>query len=426
MKKSYIFSFVAVAALAMSSCSKDEGFSGEKGGEGQLLKAALSMDVKDDATIRKNAPTRAGVSADDFTVVITQAGHSEPTAKYLYAEMPEVVTLPAGKYTVIATYGENRNAAWESPYYIGKSEEFEIVAYEINSYIDPIECRLDNVMVSVEFDADLRANMSDDSYVEVKVGDNEGLKYTLAEADAKKPGYFKHVGETTLVATFHGTVDGTPAEEIKTLASVEKGNHYRITFKRHTHGGDATGSAQADVNVDASVTITNVERNVDLAEDQPLDDSERPNESDPVGPVNPDPGQTEEAPAVTAQAPIDLSKANVVAAGTNCVINITSSAADGITGFVCDIESPTLTPEELEGVGLSSHLDLVNPGSLQGTLNGLGLLQGSSVKGLKSVEFNLTGFIPMLAALGPGTHNFVLSVSDANGTTTQTLTLVIE
>ena len=107
MKKSYIFSFLAAAAL-VTGCSKENPFGGENSGEGQVLKSALAMELNTDENIRQKPATRADVSLDDFTVVFTKDG--VPVAKYKYSEMPEVVSLPAGDYTCSATYGENRIA----------------------------------------------------------------------------------------------------------------------------------------------------------------------------------------------------------------------------------------------------------------------------------------------------------------------------
>lgn len=427
MKKLYILPLIAASLLA-TGCSQDNPFNPNGGdmAEGQLLRSALSMDLKDDAMIRG---TRADISADDFNIVISLKGHSEPAAKYLYAEMPEVVTLPAGTYTVTATYGENRSAAWESPYYLGKSEEFEIVANEINSYINPIECRLENVMVSVEFDSDLRAHMSSESYVEVKVGDNEGMNFTTTEADAKRPCYFKHIGECTLVATFHGQIDGVECTETKTLQNVEKGNHYRLTFKRHSYNPDGSGDIEGEVNVDATVTVTNVERNVELAEDQPLDDNERPKEGEGNDPVTPpDPPVADAGPTVTGEGAIDLDGVNDLNSITQCILKIHTDAEGGITGFTVDIDSPGLTEDALSEFGLSTHLDLVNPtnADMADGLAGLQLPYGDDVRGKSDVTFDISGFLLPLKGVSPAgesMNTFTLKVTDANGTTTKVLKL---
>lgn len=404
--KNIAASCLAVVALAgTTSCSKENPF-GASGGEGQFMKSALAVDLKVSDLQKEKKNSRSGVGTDDFTILFFKEGSSTFFKKYKYSEMPDVVTLPEGRYTCKAEFGENRNAEWESPYYLGESEQFDVKAYEITSYLDPIECRLENIKVTVNFDASLRSKMSEDSYVEVKIGDNDGLRYGTAEADAAKAGHFKHAGEQTLVATFVGTVDGARTVETKSLKNVTKGNHYNITFKLHTHDSDPTGDADADVDVDATVTIVDVERNVEIGDEPLLDDDERPTE-DP------------DKPEITAVAPVDIDAVNDGNNLEECILNIHSYAPGGITSFTCDIESPTLTPEELQSVGLDSHLDLVSPGDLEEALAGLGF--PVNVGGQKDVQFVLTSFMPMLAALGECEHHFVLSVTDEYGTTVKVL-----
>lgn len=418
MKKIYILPVLAAGLLSVS-CSKEHPFDREDG-NGEVLKSALAVDIDAAGLENQRSRTRA-VDADinDFTVIFTKEGNSQPVAKYKYGEMPEVVSLPAGTYTCTATYGENRQAEWDSPYFLGVSQSFEVTPYEITSYIDPIVCHLENIKVTVDFDAELRSRMSDDSYVEVKVGSSSALNYGLAEADAQKAGFFMHSEEITLVAVFHGKIDGVETVETKSLRDIEKGNHYKITFKLHSgSGGTGSGDVSGDVSVDASVTVVDVTRNVPLGDETLLDDSERPNEGG-----GEDPGQDpkEDAPTITAESPVNLDIVNQGASLTTCILNIHSSAEGGLTGLTCDIESPTLTPEELSGFGLSSHLDLVNtPEDQQSALSGLGF--PVLVGGQKDVKFEITGmFLGLLGGLGEGEHHFVITATDANGTTTKTL-----
>ena len=91
-----------------------------------------------------------------------------------------------------------------------------------------------------------------------------------------------------------------------------------------------------------------------------------------------------------------------------------SEAEGGFKVFTVDIISNTLTPEELVGVGLTDHLDLINPGQYEETLDQMGF--PVSIGGKTSAEFNITGFLALLGALGEGTHEFKLTVTDANGT----------
>lgn len=111
----------------------------------------------------------------------------------------------------------------------------------------------------------------------------------------------------------------------------------------------------------------------------------------------------------------------VVTDGMECVIKIKSET--GITQFTADIVSDVLTPDALVDVGLSEHLDLCAPGEYLEALTGFGLLKSETMLNEKDADFTLTDFLPMLSALGEGTHCFVLTVGDESGTSVKTLTL---
>lgn len=432
MKNLYIVSILA-GTLALGSCSKEAPFSGASedgdGTTGQVSKSALVMEVKNDAITTTRA--EADVDINDFNILFFKNGNSQPVANYKYGEMPEVITLPVGSYTCTATYGENRQAEWDSPYFLGSSEAFEVRAYEITSEISRIECTLENIMVTINYDASLRSAMSPDSYVEVKVGNSASLRYGVAEADAKKAGYFKHDNEISLVAVFHGTVNGVETVETKSLANVSKGLHYNITFRLHTGGGsDATGDANTDVNVDASVSVTDVVRDVELPEEELLDDSERPTEDPGDGPQPPVPGGN--PPTILLNGGELLDTPYQGASMTNCVLTMTSESEGGFTTFVCNIKSELLE-SELPGMGLPTHIDLAHPENMEipegYTLEDvMGVLQGfqfpTDVLGKKSATVDLTNFIGLMGQLGSGQqHAFELIVGDANGETVKTLTL---
>lgn len=428
MKKSYIFAALT-AGLLFAGCSKENPFDGDGNGEtGKFLKSALAVDVKADEMVRQNVKTRADYNVDDFTVVFTKVNNSEPTAKYKFGEMPEVVELPAGTYTCTATYGENRLAEWENPYFLGKSEEFVIEPYEITSFIEPIECRLENVKVSIDFDTALVSHMSPDSYVEVKVGDNDGLKYTLTEANAEKAGYFMHTAETTLAATFYGSIDGVATVETKSYSNIEKGNHYKLTFRLHSHSSDPTGDVNANVLVDASVNVVNVERNIPVADDPLLEDTDRPSEGgdnpgEPSGPTQPD-QPVGNAPTITPKAPLKLEVENDGNSLPDCVLYVTSEADGGITEFTCTIVSEKLDADELARVGLPTVIDLVNtPPDIAASLGPDGLGFPVNIGGQKNVTVDMSMYVSLLGALGDGVTKFVLTVGDANGTTVKNLIL---
>lgn len=420
MKTTKYLYIAAVALLGLASCSKEDPFpNGEENSFGQLSTASLRVEVENPSGVPDvyNRPTRAGApETGDFNVEFIKEGETEPQATYKYSEMPEVVTLPVGNYTARASFGENLPAAWEAPYYKGETS-FGIKTDEITEDIDPIVCRLSNVRVSIAFDKALLREMGDDCAVTVKVGDNGSLDFT--KEDTEKSGYFAFVDEShTLAAHFHGTVEGYPASETKAYDNVEPGNHYRITFRLHQAGEEDPGDIGAGLSVDASVEIVDMNQDIDPGEDLEEDDMRPVEGGDEPGPGPVDPG--ENAPAVTAKAPLSFDKDNEVTDGMECEFYVHSET--GITDLTVDIDSTTLTADELEGVGLQSHLDLVNPGDLADALGGLGF--PINVAGKKDLTFNISDFMPMLSMLGPGTHKFIINVTDEGGTTTKTLTLI--
>ena len=105
-------------------------------------------------------------------------------------------------------------------------------------------------------------------------------------------------------------------------------------------------------------------------------------------------------------------------------IEVTSEV--GITGFVVDIKSDVLSDSALQGVGLAAHLDLVNPASedINTSLTNLGFPTREKVLNQKYVSFDITTFLSLLDITGNGNHDFVMTITDANGgTTVKTLML---
>ncbi len=151
---------------------------------------------------------------------------------------------------------------------------------------------------------------------------------------------------------------------------------------------------------------------------EPSGDDDPGNGDDPGtgdDPVNEGPTITPTSEGLVLNQVLDVTD------GSEVKFNVSSET--GITEFKINIDSTTLTPDELESVGLQADLDLINPGELEESLNNLGFPTGDDVKGQTSIDFDITKFIPLLNMLGSGEHTFTLTVSDANGTTTAKIIL---
>ena len=462
--KKYLY--IALASFAFASCNSEDPFEGDgKEGDGRFLTSSIDLEVKGDDFATRSV----GVPApEEFTVSFYSADENslpqgEALQTYLYTKMPEVVSLPVGRYVAQATYGgnygEGKNAAFDAPYYKGTSESFEISLGSILDNLSPVVCRPANVKVSVSFDKELLDVMGEGGKVSVRVGESGVLDFT-PNTDAE--GYFAYdEGSTTLTATFTGVVQGVQTSEIKTFDGVKPGLFYRVAFKLHRVDPNepvypeepVEGDIVVDKNdgsgikLDASVSYKDVYGDeglsTDFVEDEYLEDDlrpggstaddntggenpgegdnkdpENPDEDDPTNPDNPDktPPTFKEVGS-TKEKNYDPEEFSV---------DILSSSEKGFTGFVVDIISDSLTPEVLVGVNLTDHIDLIHPGEFGEKIKALGFPIEDGVEGQQKVNVSIDpSFLGLLRALGKSNTEFKFTVTDEYGTTVKSYYVII-
>lgn len=138
-------------------------------------------------------------------------------------------------------------------------------------------------------------------------------------------------------------------------------------------------------------------------------------------------GTAEEDPSIVCRQ-FDIDQPHTTQTGDKIDVDI--KTASGIQAFVVSIISETLNEEVLAAVGLRPTFDLCNitdPEELAAlTSDDIGFPVNDDVKGQTSMTFSVTKFTGMLSAF-PGTHQFKLAVTNAEGsTTTKTLQLIVE
>ena len=440
MNKIHHILLTSIILAGLGSCASEAPFwDKEVYGEGKILTSSLNVKVKtDEKLVRAESQIPA---VGDFTIefINPENPDNRPVrTPEKYMDMPEVVTLPVGTYQVKAYYGgsyeEGSTAGFNAPYYLGLSSDFTIEQNKIIDNIQPIECKLSNVKVSIIFDDELVKNMSPESFVEVKVGESSTLTF---KADTQQSGFFKLDGTSTLVARFCGVVEGEPTEESKLYQNVVAGTHYKITFKLHAidpnEPGNITPGEDDPIKVDASVSLEDLTgdggENINPDHTEYLEDDRYPGQStdpDPEEPGKDDP-IVGNGPDVTCEgAEFDVD--NEVSEMEGCRIIVKSES--GLKVFSVTIDSDKLTPEELTGVGLTSELDLIEPGEYLTPLQNFGFLDKETdqktLMGEKDIDLDLSPFLGLLQMLGGGTHNFILTIGDDSGTTVKKLTLITE
>lgn len=427
----YSILLAGAAITALSGCEKEAAFNMNPG-EGQLNCRTLSVDY-----INNNHKVRSSeVELGDFVVDFVNIDTKEVARSFKYSQMPEIVSLPEGSYRAEASYGDNPIAEWETPYYLGDTD-FDITAGKITDDVDPVECVLSNIRVRVDI-SDLNLGLlGDDAQVVVHAGKEGSLTYNLSTTD--KAGYFRFVENShTLTAEFSGTVDGkyvgpTPL----VFDNVAAGNSYDINFTVNRPDNMEPGmiviggEVGSEITINAKITIEDQTEKIDPNEpdDNTITDDMRPvNGDDPGTDPNPgtDPEPDEPGPKIISTAPgLKLGEAYTLIDSETTPVSFKVTSKTGIDEFKIVIDSNSLTDDELKSVGLSANLDLVNPGELESALNGLGFKTGNDVAGQNECSFDISKFVPMLQILPAGDHKFIITVSDADGTTEATLWLKV-
>ena len=268
---------IGVAALmAMTSCDNPTYPGGDNGNtdgneevQGQVSLSQLSIKVNvSDIEMGSRAANVEDLSKYTINIKRVDRASESGNQSFLYGDMPELIALPVGNYVVEAYNAEEQVAAFDAPFIYGKSKQFAVVANDI-VVVDPIECTLQNVKVTVAYTDELRSRMSD-VQVTVTVADTEKLVFSGTET---RSGYFKYVeGNTTIVANFAGKIDGTPVTSYQVLTNaVEPGYHHTITFslKDSPNPPDEYGTiGTTGVSLDATVDRVDLKGNVSLGDEE--------------------------------------------------------------------------------------------------------------------------------------------------------------
>ena len=112
----------------------------------------------------------------------------------------------------------------------------------------------------------------------------------------------------------------------------------------------------------------------------------------------------------------DIDKRQTYAPGMTC--DLTVKAPLAIADFKVKIISETLNADQLTSVGLASEFSLVNDSQFFESLGGLGFPVGDAVYAKTELELSISNFLSVLAMLGPGEHDFEMSVTDMEGNAT--------
>lgn len=416
-----------VVLFTFSACHSEKMETGATDVTGQLSLASMKMEV--DLKVDTVYPqSRAGVDVSNFLLTIKNS-QGEQVEQYTYSEMPEIISLPVGTYTVVASSAETATNGFDVPFYTGSTEQFTIKENELTE-VSALTCRLANVMISVEYDEELRKLMGEDVVTTVKIGENS---VDIPSSETRKAYLIAPASASSMEITLKGTIDGESVTEVKRVDNVQAGQYNIIKYVLNSvddgTNSNVGGNLNIAINIDSSMTSSDETVGVNPGEepgidDFPTDGGEEPGDGDGDG--GDESGSDQNMPTIEGtsfnEVPFDIDNDRLTISGA-AELKVTIGAPNGIANLFVEIISKTLDVSE---VGLPKSFDLAYPGENSDALSGLGFPVGDKVIGQTEVPFDISNFTIFLPTF-KGNHDFKIRVVDSKGLEeTKTLKLKVE
>lgn len=406
MKKIFLICFTLLAGILVFSACHSEAMGEESGGKGELNLASMKAEVNTEVeTVYLGSRAESGVDFSNYVVTIYDA-QSQQVEQWKYSEMPEIISLAVGTYTVDVASAEAPSNGFDTPYYEGSTT----CTIEENKIVDvpAITCKLSNMLFTVEYDENFKSKMSEDVVTTITVGQNS---LEIPATETRSAYLVAPEGETTsLTVELKGTIDGESITYSERFEEVKTGVHnvIKYEFVAVNDGTGDSGEFKVMIAMDSSLIGSDEVVGVNPGEepgieDFPVEGGEDSGEGDSEGEQN--------APTIVGANfngnTFDIENDVLTITGA-ATLQVDINAPNGIAHLYVEIQSETLDVTE---VGLSNSFDLAYPGDLQEGLNGLGFPTGDKVIGQTKATFDISTFTALLVRFD-GDHNFVIHVVD--------------
>ncbi len=358
------------------------------------------------------------VDVNSFTVSVEKKdGQFEQT--WVYGQMPSLVELSTGEYTVAVNSPESAPVAWNSPVY-GGTKDFAIVG----GTVTPVDlvCTLQNMKNSVYCSQHFMDQLTT---FEVKIVNEDGHLvwgadevgiYTEDESGAKtivkapaKHAYFS-VHPLSISVDGYRELDNTTANLKYEIKDVAARDHHIIYLDAYV-----TGQSAMTLSIDTSVN----DKEVDFVipgidpDDSMIDDDIE------AGWDVSDEEETPEIPDTPSTAPYLIWEANPdfekmdIAEGMS--VELMVYAPEKIKEFIVKVSDNFKGAIQMLVPG-AEYLDLINDEVAKEALGSM-LPVGDQLLGKTEVTFSLSKLVPMIAAVGNQGEDYVftLEVTDEKG-----------
>lgn len=416
-------SLLLILILLAVGCGKDPKIENEFGDKSSKGRFSLELGTVGSFEVVSKAADNA-VNVANFTVRIKGTTLKETTYDSTwtrYGDMPSIVTIPAGSYTIEAFNGEQRSG-FDSPYYYG-NKEFVVGIQELTAA--QVTCQLACVKVSVKFSALFLNNVNEPVCI---IHQANGAALEFAPDDQSLIGYLATPDDSLLSVTIRGKYaeDNSDVDRTYFIKSVASKQWHKITLSVNTSAGIENGGnmIQIDHSVDEKESTILVPGAGDIIENNGDSGSWDDDGSEGGGGNNPGEDIDPNAPVV---AGIGFNIDNTLdfsASTPDPKVDVKITAVESIDSLLVSIDSPALDEAALVMVGLAKKFDIANvQAGMQSALTDLGLIaNGDPIKGKTEHTFSVGGFMPMLGMLPNGIgniHKFHLRIVDAKKNVTE-------
>lgn len=417
MKKIFLICFTLIASTLLFCACHTESMEDIVNAKGNLSLSSMKVGVNLDVdVVYLDSRAESEIDLSNYIVTIYDK-YSQRAGQWVYSEMPEIVSLAVGTYTVEVKSAAEPSNGFDIPYYKGTAT-CEVKENQVTD-VPAISCKLANMLFTVEYDESFQDKISEDVVTTITIGENS---LQIPASESRKAYLIAPDSETaSMEVNLKGTIDGEVIDYSKHFDNVKSGVHNIIKYQfiPVSDGSVAGGAFSVSIAIDSSLTGSDESVSVNPGQEPGIDDF-------PTGG-----GEGGDAPTIVGTKfngnSFDISN-DVLEVPVNMdmehplLLQVTLSAANGIAHVYVTIDSETLTEDILTGVNLAASFDLAEPGELEAGLKGLGFPTGDAVVGQTTILFDVTGFTPLLGLYGAASHNFIIRLIDQQGLeVTQTL-----
>ncbi|MEP5104069.1 MAG: DUF4493 domain-containing protein, partial [Ekhidna sp.] len=242
--KNLFYLLIAALIFGVVACDEDDHISPQAQG---FLQLGVAIAIEEDAGGRVES-----VNTDDFRVTIFNIDSTVALDIPRFVDAPDSISLASGEYFAEASSNNLANAAFESPFYFGRTSSFTIAKEEAKSV--SIDTELANVQVSFVFSQNVIQDFDLYEGIAKLQTTNDSLFYATGET---RSGYFITDPLDISARLRFQKTDGTVLERIfiGSIANPQPRTHYRINVDALLENG----RIGLIINVDEGVNIEEID-----------------------------------------------------------------------------------------------------------------------------------------------------------------------